>query len=105
MSELQSYSAKAFAEILTPYGSDDSRSPHSKLSISLPTELAALVREAAGRNGQTVSATIGAALRRTLQDSDQVSLDAAIDAQNEENLEWAKAYLPIAAKLLSEIEW
>ncbi len=105
MSERQSYSTNAFAEILTPYVSEDSRSPHTKLSISLPTELVVLVREAAGQNGQTVSATIGAALRRTLQDADQVQLDAAIEAQNEENLEWAMAYLPIAAKLWSELEW
>ena len=48
---------------------------------------------------------IGAALRRTFEEAEQARLDAAIDAQNEENLEWAMAYLPIAAKLWSEIEW
>ena len=48
---------------------------------------------------------IASALRRTLEEADQARLDAAIEAQNEENLEWAKAYHPFAAKLISELEW
>ncbi len=28
-----------------------------------------------------------------------------IEAQNEENLAWAEAYAPIAAKLWAELEW
>ena len=105
MDEQRSYSVKGFAETVAPYGSDDSRAPHTKLSISLPSDLVELVREAAAQAGLTVSATIGASLRRTLADADQERLDQAIEAQNEENLAWAEAYAPIAAKLWSELEW
>ena len=105
MSDRESYQRKAFAEAVAPYGSQGVAGPHTKLSISLPTPLVELVRGAAAESGTTVSAMIGAALRRTFEEAEQARLDAAIDAQNEENLEWAKAYLPIAAKLWSEIEW
>lgn len=105
MSGRTSYQRQAFAEAVAPYGSDPSSGPHTKLSISLPTDLVELVRGAAAERGLSVSAVISAALRRTLQEADQARLDAAIDAQNDENLEWANAYLPIAAKLWSELEW
>lgn len=105
MSEMQSYQRTAFAEAVAPYGPGGSPGPHTKLSISLPSDLAELVRGAAAERGVSVSAMIGAALRRTLEEAEQARLDAAIEAQNEENLEWAKAYLPIAAKLWSELEW
>jgi hypothetical protein len=101
----RSYSVQTLAETLAPYRADDSRGPHTKLSISLPTDLVDLVREAAGEAGLSVSATIGASLRRTLREADQARLDAAIDAQNEENLEWAKAYLPVSAAMWADIEW
>jgi Ribbon-helix-helix protein, copG family len=104
MDEQQSYSVKGFAESITPYGADDSRSAHTKLSISLPSDLVDLVREAAAEAGLTVSAAIGASLRRTLEDADQDRLERAIDAQNEENLDWAKAYLPINAALWADLE-
>ena len=96
---------RAFAQTVTPYGADDSRSAHTKLSISLPSDLVELVREAASQAGLTVSATIGASLRRTLEEADQVRLEKAIDAQNEENLDWARAYLPITAALWTDLEW
>jgi Arc/MetJ-type ribon-helix-helix transcriptional regulator len=105
MSELQSYQRRAFAEAVTPYGAAGAGGPHKKLSISLPTDLVELVRGAAAERGVSVSAMIGAAIRRTLEEAEQARLDAAIEAQNEENLQWAEAYLPIAAKLWSEIEW
>ena len=105
MDEQRSYSVKGFAETVAPYGSDDSRASHTKLSISLPSDLVELVREAAAQAGLTMSATIGASLRRTLADADQARLDRAIEAQNEENLAWAEAYVPIAAKVWSELEW
>ncbi len=104
MREHRSYSTKAFAEAVAAYGARSGGS-HTKLSISLPTDLVELVRSAAADGGMSVSAMIGAALRRTLEEAEQARLDAAIDAQNEENLEWAAAYLPIAAKLWSELEW
>ena len=105
MSEQWSYSPKAFAEAVASYGAEASGGPHTKLSISLPADLVELVRGAAAEGGTSVSAMIGAALRRTLEEAEQARLDAAIEAQNEESLEWAMAYLPIAAKLWSEIEW
>ena len=105
MSERRSHSTKAFAEAVAPYGADGSSGRHTKLSISLPADLVELVRGAAAEGGMSVSAMIGSALRRTLEEAEQARLDAAIEAQNEENLEWATAYLPIAAKLWSELEW
>ncbi len=106
MSERWSYSPRAFAEAVASYGADaSSGGPHTKLSISLPSDLVVVVRGAAAEGGTSVSAMIGAALRRTLEEAEQARLDAAIEAQNEESLEWAMAYLPIAAKLWSEIEW
>lgn len=104
MSERWSYSTKGFADAVAPYGATEA-GPHTKLSISLPADLVEVVRAAAAESGMSVSAMIGASLRRTLEDAEQARLDAAIEAQNEENLEWATAYLPIAAKLWSEIEW
>jgi hypothetical protein len=105
MSEQRSYQRRAFAEAVAPYGSSGRGGPHTKLSISLPAELVELIRGAAMEHGVSVSAMIGAAIRLTLEQAEQTRLDAAIEAQNEENLEWANAYLPIAAKLWSELEW
>jgi Arc/MetJ-type ribon-helix-helix transcriptional regulator len=105
MIDRMSYQRRAFGEAVAPYGSTGAAGPHTKLSVSLPTELVELVRGAASERGVSVSALIGAALRRTIEQADQARLDAAIDAQNDENLEWANAYVPIAAKLWSELEW
>ena len=105
MSERQSYQRKAFAEAVAAYGPDDSRVPHTKLSISLPTELVELVKAVAAVSGKSVSATIGASLRRTLEEAEQERLDRALELDAEENLAWANAYMPIAAKLMSEFEW
>ena len=105
MSEQQSYQRRAFAEAVAPYGPAGAPGPHTKLSISLPTHLVELVRGAAADSGLSVSAMIGAAIRRALDEAEQGRLDAAIDAQNEENLEWAQAYQPIAAGLWAGLEW
>jgi hypothetical protein len=105
MNDERSHRQRLFAEALAPYGAEASATPHTKLSISLPTDLVDLVRASAAATGLSVSATIGASLRRTLEDADQANLDRAIEAQNEENLELAKGYLPVTAKVWSEIEW
>ena len=105
MSSRKSYQHRLFREALAPYGASGSTGPHAKLSISLPTDLLDLVRATAEASGSTVSATIAAALRRTLSDAEQANLDRAIEAQNQENLAWAGAALPITAKLWSELEW
>jgi hypothetical protein len=104
MSDRTSYQRKLFAEALAPYGTGEA-GPHTKLSISLPTDLADLTRASAKANGLTVSATIAASLRRTLADAEQANIDRALEADAEENLAWANAYLPIAAALLDELEW
>lgn len=105
MSEHWSYSPKALAEAVTPYGADESTAAHTKLSISLPSDLVEIVREAAAESGLSVSATIGASIRRMLAEVEQESLDRALELDAEENLAWANAYLPIAAKLWAELEW
>ena len=106
MSEQESYQRKAFAEAVAPYGSDaTTRAPYTKLSISLPTELAELVRAVAAETGVSTSATIAASLRRTLEDAEQARLDRALELDAEENLAWANAFLPITARLWSELEW
>jgi hypothetical protein len=48
---------------------------------------------------------IAAALRRTLEEAEQADIDRALEAQAQENLDWAEAYLPITARLWSEREW
>ncbi len=105
MSERWSYSSKAVAEALAPYSADDSGGPHTKLSISLPTELVELVRSTAAETGLSVSATIGAAIRRTLAAVEQEGLDRALELDAEDSVAWANSYLPVTAKLWSDIEW
>lgn len=110
MSDHESYRRKLFAEAVAPYGergaaAGAANATHSKLSISLPADLADLVRESARASGLTVSATIAASLRRTLQEAEQANLDRALEADAEDNLAWANAYLPIAIDLLNELEW
>jgi hypothetical protein len=105
MEDVRSHQRKLFAEAIAPYGADNTAASHTKLSISLPTDLVELVRASAGATGLSVSATIAASLRRTLDDAEQANLERAIEAQNQENLEWAEAYLPITAKQWSELEW
>ena len=105
MNEHWSYSPKILAEAIAPYGADASDGPHTKLSISLPTDLVEVVRHAASESGLSVSATIGAAIRRMLAEVEQESLDRALELDAEENLAWANAYLPIAAKLWADLEW
>ena len=105
MSERWSHSSKAVAEALVPYSADDSGGPHTKLSISLPTELVELVRTTAAETGLSVSATIGAAIRRTLAAVEQEGLDRALELDAEDSVAWANAYLPVTAKVWSDIEW
>ena len=105
MSDRESYRRRSFAEATAPYAATGSAGPYTKLSISLPTPLVELVRGAAAEQGMSVSSMIAAAISLTLEHADQARLDAAIDAQNRENLDWAAAYQPIAADLLSRNEW
>ena len=104
MSETTSQ-ARLLHETIAPYVTREGARGVTKLSISLPTELVDVVRAAAAKSGLSVSATIAAALRRTLGDAEQALLDAALEADREENLAWARAYEPIAAELIGKLEW
>jgi hypothetical protein len=99
------FRVRALRESVAPYASPSSREGVTKLSISLPTELAETLKSAARESGLPVSAVIAAALRRAVEAAEQEKLDRAIEAQNEEDLEWAQAYLPITAELWSKLEW
>ena len=68
-------------------------------------DLVDLVRASAEATGQTVSATIAASLRRTLEEAEQANLDRALELDSEWNLEWVKATWPMTAKLWEELEW
>lgn len=95
----------ALSETAAAYGVGAPASSHTKLSITLPTDLAEQVRSAAQESGTSVSGVIAAAIRSAIAGADQDRLDAAIDAQNEENLAWAAAFLPATSRLWSETEW
>jgi hypothetical protein len=98
-------SGRLLRETLAPYSSAAAAGTSTKLSISLPTDLVEVVRAAAEQSGQSVSATIAAALRRTLDDAEQGRLDAALALDREENVAWAEAYIPVAAELIAKLEW
>ena len=95
----------ALAETTAAYGAGPPASSHAKLSITLPADLAEQVRSAAQESGTSVSGVIAAAVRSAIARADQERLDAAIVAQNEENLAWAAAFLPMTSRLWSETEW
>lgn len=97
--------AHLLREAVAPYATSERRSTFTKLSVSLPTELVEVVRSAAAASGLSVSATIAAALRRTLGDAEQARLDAALALDRDDNLEFARAYAPMAAELGAKIEW
>ena len=97
--------SRLLSEALAPYGTTGAPAPSVKLSISLPADVLEVVRAAAAESGTSVSATIAAALRRAIEDAEQARLDAALEADREENLAWARAIAPTAAELLSELEW
>jgi hypothetical protein len=98
-------SHRAFREAIEPYASAQPAASFVKLSISLPVDLVEVVRASAAESGTTVSATIAAALRRTVEDAEQGRLDAALSRDAEENVAWAEAAAGAHAKLLAELEW
>jgi len=48
---------------------------------------------------------LAAALRERFERVDQAELDAALDADREESIRAAEAFLPYAAALFAEAEW
>jgi hypothetical protein len=92
-------------ESVAPYStSEPAATAHTKLSISLPSDLLEVVRAAAAESGLSVSATIAAALRRTLDDAEQARLDAALLLDADENREWATASAEAHARLVAELQ-
>ena len=87
------------------YGPGTATPGHRKFSITLPADLADQVRAAAETSGTSVSGVIAAALRSATDHAERDRLDAAIEAQNEENLVWAGAFGPSTSRLWSELEW
>ena len=92
---------RAARETAAPYGSE----LVDKVSISLPPAVAARAREEAGRDATSLSAIVAAALGERFDREDQAGLDAAFDADREESIRAAEAFLPYAAALLAEAEW
>jgi hypothetical protein len=92
-------------DAVAPYAAGETTATVVKLSISLPADVVEVVRAAATESGMSVSATIAAALRRTLGDAEQARIDAALAADREENVAWATASAAASAKLVSELEW
>ena len=88
-------------EATAPYGSETV----DKVSISLPPGLAARARAEAEREASTLSAVVAAALRERFDRADQADLDAALEADREEGVRAAEAFLPYAAALVAEVEW
>ncbi len=76
-----------------------------KVSISLPPGLAARAREQAVHDGSSLSAVVAAALKDRFDREDQAGLDAALDADRDESVRAAEAFLPYAAALFAEAEW
>lgn len=77
----------------------------AKVSISLPPGLVARAKSEAEREASSLSAVVAAALRERFERLDQVALDEALDADREESVQAAEAFLPYAAALLAEAEW
>jgi hypothetical protein len=59
----------------------------------------------ADETGQSVSGVVAASLRRLVDEVEQARLDAALEADREENLAWARATAPMNARLLADVEW
>jgi hypothetical protein len=95
----------ALRESVAPYASAPAWDGVTKLSISLPTDLAETLKAAARESGLPVSTVIAGALRRAVEVAEQERLDRALELDAEENLAWANAYLPIARELMSKLEW
>jgi hypothetical protein len=93
--------ARVAREAAAPYGAETV----AKVSISLPPRLVARARAVADREASSLSAVVAVALRERFEREDQAELDAALDADREESVRAAEAFLPYAAALFAEGEW
>jgi hypothetical protein len=97
--------ASGVQEALEPYLSSAEPGPHRKLSISLPADLLAALRDVAEATGTPLSGVIAAALRRLVDDVAQVRLDRALRLDADENVAWAEAGAGVHARLVGDLEW
>lgn len=95
----------ALAETATTYGADPATTAHTKLSISLPYDLAEQVRLAAAESGVSVSGVIAAALRRSIAGVDQERLDRALELDADDNAAWANDALALTARAWADLTW
>jgi hypothetical protein len=93
--------SRVVREVAAPYATETV----DKVSISLPHGLVARARAEADREASSLSAVVAAALRERFDREDQVALDAALDADREESVRVAEAFLPYAAAVFAEAEW
>lgn len=94
----------ALAETAAAYRTD-ARAPHTKLSISLPTDLAEELRAAAAESGLGVSGVVAAALRRSIAAAEQDRLDQALELDAADNVAWANDALALTARAWADLEW
>jgi hypothetical protein len=95
----------ALAETASSYRADATSAPHTKLSISLPSELVEQVRLAAAEAGVSVSGVIAASLRRSIAGVDQERVDRALELDGEDNAAWANDALAITARAWADLKW
>jgi hypothetical protein len=93
--------SRAAREATLAYGAE----PVDKVSISLPPGLAARARSRAEHDSSSLSAVVVVALRELFEREDQAGLDKALEADREEGVRAAEAFLPYAAALFAESEW
>jgi hypothetical protein len=92
-------------DALAPYLTSTETGPFIKLSISLPEPLLATVREVSEQTGIGVSGVIAASLRRLADEVLQARIDAALEADREDNLARARAAAPGDIALLNDLPW
>jgi hypothetical protein len=96
---------KALAETAAEYGTESTGASHTKLSVSIPTDLVDAVRAAAAESGMSVSGVIAAAIRRSIAITDQARLDRALALDSEDNEAWARDALALTARAWADLEW
>jgi hypothetical protein len=96
--------ARLLRESLAPYSSEPGGG-HTKISISLPTELVDAARAAAAESGSTLSAVIAASLRRSITEAEQATIDRSLELDVDDSAAWAEAYAPVVARMWERLEW
>jgi hypothetical protein len=83
----------------------EARAPHTKLSISLPTDLVVELRAAAAESGLGVSGVVAAAVRQSIATAEQARLDRALALDAEDNAQWAADAVARTARAWAGLEW